>query len=422
MRKNSILSLILWLCLTQFAGAQKSISLSGPKETIDSLAHRIEILKHRLTQLKETRDPSLYYVKQDFDQTVFSKLYEELYLVEDLEQAKDIIESRLEKASLRKDKGDIQFYNAYKDRVNKDIKLQKMHYQALFKKEKNFKKEFNEHVKEENIEAYTKAKRMTEMAIKYASENNLDKTVEYLQYYKQYIDAVIFDHESEYDLKKLTRSENDFEDEFLPLLSSDSIHDIKEAENLVKYCYDYAASTKSLIDTNYFVKQQKAVKTAISEYFDKEHNDHELATLTDQAIKGRNDTLNPAGVYKWKDKIVVIGYFVPKSGFENVRRGEAIITADRLLAAYVKENDIGRIKDGEKFGYTFLLPYMDGESTMNFYYDQRKEMWQYMVCYTKVVSNYFTKEISKYMPPIRFADLPDEAGNENSAKELSDAN
>ncbi len=424
MKKILIILFVILTIAGNHASAQKNIALPGTKETIDSLVRRIDILKNKLTQLKESRDPSLYYVKKDYDQSIFSKQYEELYISEDLDKAKDIIEQRLEKATLRKDKASINFYSDFKDRVNKDIKMQKIRYQALFEKEKNFKKQFFNLVKEENMTAYSKARRKTELALKYAKDNQLDNTVEYLSHYKQYIDAVIFDHESKYDLKKLTRNENDFEDVFLPLLSSDSIHQIKEAGNLVKYCYDYAASTKSIVDTNYFAKQQKTVKTAISDYFDKQNNNLELAQITDQAIIGRNDTINPAGVYKWKDRILVIGYFTPQSGFENVRRGEAIITADKFLAKYVKENDIGRIKSGEKFGYTFLLPFSHEESLADFFYDRNKEKWQYMVCYTKVVSSYFTKEISKYMPPIKFADesVADKTPGEPGTKELSDAN
>ena len=424
MKKNSIIFLVILILSGNLASAQKSIALQETNETIDSLVKRIDILKNQLTHLKESRDPSLYYVKKDYDQTIFSKQYEELYGTENLDKAKEIIEQRLEKATLRKDKASINFYNEFKDRVYKDIKMQKMQYQALFEKEKNFKKQFFNLVKEENMTAYSKARRKTELALKYAKENKLENTVEYLTHYKQYIDAVIFDHESEYDLKKLTRNENDFEDVFLPLLSSDSIHQIKEAGNLVKYCYDYAASTKSIVDTNYFAKQQKTVKTAISDYFDAQHNDLELAQITDQAIIGRSDTINPVGVYKWKDRILVIGYFTPQSGFENVRKGEAIITADKFLAKYVKENDIGHIKSGEKFGYTFLLPFANEESLTDFFYDRKKEKWQYMVCYTKVVNSHFTKEISKYMPPIKFTDetTADQTPNDPNIKELSDAN
>lgn len=405
------------------ATSQNNTAFAGSKLSIDSLTHRIEILKNKLNRLKESRDPSLYYVKMDYDQTVFSKMYEELYIAEELEKAKNVIESRLEKATLRKDKKSIQFYSHYKDRVNKDIKMQKMHYQSLFKKEKNFKKKFHKLVKQESLEAYKKAKRMTELAIKYASENNLKTTIAYLKEYQSYIDAVIFDYNSEYDLHQLTRKENDFEDKFLPLLASDSLKHLKEAQSLVNKCYDYAANTKSIIDTNYYAKQRKAVKTAISDYFDKKENNFDLAQITDQAIKGRNDSLNPAGVYKWHDKILVVGYFVPTSSYGNVRKGEAIIKADRLLAKYVDENDIGRIKSGEKFGYTFLLPYVNGENSTNFYYNPEKEMWQYMVCYTKVVNTHFTNEIRKYMPPIRFAEVNEEDDNSNiNEKQLSDAN
>lgn len=402
--------------------SQKNISKSDIHAKIDSLTGRIEFLNQKLNHLKETRDPSLYYVKKEYDHTQFSKKYEELYISEDLEEAKDMIESRLEKAKMRNDKNSMRFYNNFKDRVNKDIKLQKMHYQALFEKEKNFKKEFFKYVKEENLESYLKAKKMTELALKYATENSFTNTSSYLKQYMAHIDAIIFDHDSKYDLYELTRKESEFEKTFIPLLSSDSIHHLKEAEKLVNYCYDYSANTKSLVDTNYFVKQRKAIKTALAEFYQEESDNLNLAKITDQAIHAKVDTLNPAGVYKWNDKILVIGYFKPRSNSERVRRGEAIVKADRFLARYVEENDIGRIKDGEKFGYTVLLPYSNGESTVDFLYDSNKEMWQYMACYTKVVSNYFTKEISKYMPPITFAEANEENNVMHSDNELTDAN
>ena len=82
----------------------------------------------------------------------------------------------------------------------------------------------------------------------------------------------------------------------------------------VDNCYFFSANSKSLLDTNYFAKQKQAVITAISDYINEAENpDAKLAAITNKSISARNDTLNPKGVYKWGEYIVVINNFVPSS-------------------------------------------------------------------------------------------------------------
>ncbi|NJM16955.1 MAG: hypothetical protein HC896_17670 [Bacteroidales bacterium] len=317
------------------ASSQKKIVYEPDGPTIDSLELKIKRLEAELPKLEQARAPSLFFTRRELDLTRFALAYEHYCFNEELDLAKEQIEDRLKKAEKRKDNYSLTFYNEMKHRVTRDIKIQRIKYQALFEKEKNFKKEFYSYVKQENIEAYTRAKRMTELALNHAMEQQLDNTVDFLNRYKSYIDAIIFDHESDYDLYKLTRFESAFKDIFVPLIGSDSLDAINEAENLVEYCYHYAQNTKSLLDTVYFARQRIAVATATSDYIARQGINEELARLTDKAIEIKPDSVNPIGVYKWKEYIVVIDTFTPTTSLGAIKRGEAQLRADRVLSRYL---------------------------------------------------------------------------------------
>lgn len=383
--------------------AQKNVSLGTP-EYIDSLTQRIVFIEAKLPKLKASRDPSLYYLKRELDHTKFAKAVEEWIYDEDLDKAKNLCETRLERAQLRNDKASIHYYDKYKDRINKEIKFQKIRYQELLVKEKVFKKKYYSIVNEENLESFQKAKRITLLAIKYAKENQLYNALEYLNKYLGYTEAKMFDIESPYNLEQLTRVQKDFEKLFIPLLSSDSLQTLEEAEKLVDNCYFYSANSKSLLDTNYFAKQRQAVSTAISDYINAADNpDAKLAAMTDKAITARKDTLNPKGVFKCGDYIIVINNFVPTTNYEKVRKGEAIIHADKILAKYLEKNELGNIRNGDKMGFTYIIQFNTSESgRKDFYYDGKSQSWQYMICYTQVVNSYFTKQVTKYLPPLKF--------------------
>lgn len=400
---KSLILIFFNIVSINIGNAQKIIGIVTP-EYIDSLSQRIIYIEAKLPQLKASRDPSLYYLKRELDHTKFAKAVEEWIYDEDLEKAKELCETRLERAKLRNDKASIQFFDIYKDRINKEIKYQKIRYQELFTKEKYFKKKYYSIIKEGNLESFKKAKRITLLAMKFAKENNLNNTIEYLNTYLGYTEAKIFDLESSYDLENLTRDQKDFEKLFIPLLSSDSLHRLEEAEQLVDNCYFFSANSKSLLDTNYFAKQKQAVTTAISDFINQADNPNaELAVITDKSITARHDSLNSRGVYKWGEYIVVINNFVPSSNYEKIRIGEAILHADKALAKYIEKNDLGRLQSGDKMGQTFIIKYNSSENgEKDFFYDEKLQSWQYMICYTQLVNSYFTKQVTKYLPPIKF--------------------
>jgi hypothetical protein len=158
------------------------------------------------------------------------------------------------------------------------------------------------------------------------------------------------------------------------------------------------------VTADYFEQQKLAVAAALSDFLDRQGSSSNLNKLTDQAILARLDSLNPRGVYKWHEYIIVISEFVPSSGFENVKKGEAIINADNVLAAYLKKNKLCKSTDDLKFGYAYVIPYLTSNKASSFIYDPNLQQWQYIACYTLINSPAYTRDISRYMPPIFFKD------------------
>jgi hypothetical protein len=144
--------------------------------------------------------------------------------------------------------------------------------------------------------------------------------------------------------------------------------------------------------------------SALSDLLEKEGREKELARYTNQSVVAKYDTLNPCGVFKWHDQIVVIDEFMPTSGMENVKKGEAIIHADRMLATYLQKNKLCQTIKDLKLGYAFIIPYKSNAKNSSFYYNQISMKWQYIACYTVVVNPEFTAQVSKFMPPLFFED------------------
>jgi hypothetical protein len=333
---------------------------------------------------------------------MFLKSYEELLMGEELDRALAMVEDKINKAEMHSDKFLLEFYQGYKTKVLYEIKYQRMRYQKLFEKEKNFRKAFNNTMKPKTLESYHKAKQMTELAIKYAQEQQLNSVLIYLNRYLGYVDAMIFNEETTYDLKKLTNNRSYFEKNFYTMLSADTLEVIENAGTLVDNCYYFTIATNGKLDSAYFVLQRAIVANALSDYLEKHGKYANLADYTDQAVIAKYDSINPDGVYKWGNYIIVIDCFNPSSTSLNVQIGEAILDADKKLAKYLRYKDIARITEGDKMGRTFLLPYVKSGEKTYFMYDLSRSVVQYMACYTMVSSPVFTQEISKYLPPLVF--------------------
>lgn len=391
--------------VTCYQSMGQSASLErGSVAYFDSLDNRIDYLQKQIARLKQTRDVSYYNMQRELDLTLFVQAYEEYVVDEDLDKARELVEQRLERAEFRRDQYSGKFYNRYKDDVYALIKKQRMHYQDLFQKEKNFKREFEGYTESGTLESYRKAQRMVDLALKYARENNLTETIRYLEMYQAYAKAIIFDHESVYDLASLTNNEKEFQKVFQPLIASDTLENIKEAENLLSHCMNYGRLTNSTLKEEFFRRQELLVSAALSDKLEKEGREKELAKYTDQAVTAHFDTLNPRGVFKWHDQIIVIDEFIPTSGIENVKKGEAIMHADKMLAAYLQKNKLCTSVKDLKFGYAFIIPYKSNAKNTSFYYNTTNRKWQYIACYTLIVSPNYTQQVSKFMPPLFFED------------------
>jgi hypothetical protein len=409
LQKYRVFLFLLAITVSAGISAQTMRLERGSTAFFDSLDHRINDLKNQLPRLKQTRDVAYYNKQRELELTLFVKNVEEYIHDEDLDNAKKVVESRLEKAEFRREQYTVTYCRKYKDDVNNLIKLQRIHYQALFEKEKSFRKEFDRLAEKGSADTYQKTLRMVNLALKYAGENNLTETIKYLENYKSYTEALIFDAGSEYDLAALTGSVKEFEKVFLPLVESDTLENIRQAESLISYCINYARLTGSRLDPSWFARQGLVVTSSLSDLLQSKGLEKELERYTDEAVKARTDSLNPCGVFKWHKQIIVIDEFKPTATMETVKKGEAIIHADKMLAAYLKKNKLCASEKDLTFGYAFVIPYRSDTKNSAFFYNASSQKWQYITCYTSVNDEGYTQHVSKYMPPLQFMDEIDMA-------------
>lgn len=376
----------------------------------DSLDQRMDYIQQQIARLKLIRDVSYYNYQRELDLTTFVKAYEEYVSDEDLDKARELAETRLQRAEIRKDLYSIHFYREYLDDAFALIKKQHIFYQTLFVKEKCFKKEFERYIAPGNLESLQRTEKMVEHALKYARENNLTETLKYLEVYKGYTQAMIFDAQSAYNLAILTNNSKEFEKVFKPLLGQDSLQDFSKAEMLLEHCLNYGKLTGSSLGKEYFGQQVRFLSAAKAEKLERERRENELERYTDQAVTACFDTLNPPGIFQWHNQVIVIDEFVPTSGIENVKKGEAIMHADKMLSAFLVKNKLCSSVSSLTFGHTFIIPYKsDGESS-TFFFNSITRKWQYIACYRVIVNPKYTLEVCKIMPPVRFKD---EARNES---------
>ncbi|MBA7694033.1 hypothetical protein ES703_102634 [subsurface metagenome] len=381
---------------------QESFYDPATKKLLDSLDQRINTLEREIPRLAESRAVNYFFVKRDLDFTIFLSHYYRLVFDEELEKAQDLVKSRLKSVQKRGDRKAEDFYKEYRKKITSEIADQQRKYQALFAKEKIFKKEFYRFVNEGDEYSLKRAQRMTDLALKYALEKKLTTVYLYLHRYKTYINSIIFDFYYTYDLAILTESEKAFQKIFNPLVESDSLELIKEAGKLAEHCYTYASNKLSSLDTLYFARQENLVVTSIADYYKRKGSNSAFASIGGQSTIARLDTLNRAGIYKWHDKIVVVGYFQPAAKNYNVKKGEAILNADRKLIEYIRINRLAKLGKVVRMGHTYLIPFKDEDQVSEFRYNPTENKYQYIVCYTRVESTYFTRTISKFLPPLQF--------------------
>lgn len=409
MKLKPVTVLLFIMALADFSNLQSQVFVKDYISFFDSIDNRITILQQQLPALKASRDVAYYNMQRELDFALFLRNYEKFVMDEDLEAAKDIAERSLAQADSKKDQHAADFYGRYLEKSKEQLKLRLMHYQDLLSKENKFRQAYKQTISPGTRQAYEKALKMTDLALKYANEYNINSAASYLQLYRNEAEAVIYDFDTEYDLFEITSDSKKFEYLFMPLTESDSLEGLKEAEKLLTMCLYYSRLMETGLDTAYLSDQSLMIATALSDVLSREGRERDIEKYTDIAIAASADTLNPTGVFKWNEFIVVIDEFVPTSGFTNVKSGEAIIHADRMLATYLVKNRLCKNGTELDFGRTYLIPYNSQE--VPFYYNQLTRKWQYMVCYTRVLSDEFTKKAGRLMPPMHFEQQPVVAEN-----------
>jgi hypothetical protein len=401
-KKRGILVLFMLLLSATFCARAQVIALTrGSPAFFDSIDRRINNLQQQVTRLKQSRDVSYYNIQRELDHALFVKSYEEYALNEDLDKARELVEARLDRSEFRKDMASVKYYNLYKDDVFALIKQQRIHYQQLFEKEKNFKKELDIYLGTRDKPSCEKALRMIGLALSYAEENNLTETISYLERYRAFVQALVFDMESTYDLAELTSNTREFEKLFTQLISSDTLQIIREAAILLDHCKDYSRLTNSSND-DFYDRLELAVTTAISELLERQGKELELSRYTDQAVTAKTDTINPLGIFKWHSRIIVIDEFVPTSSMENVKKGEAIMHADKMLATYLQKNKLCESVNDLKFGYAFVIPFKSNNKSSSFFFNTATEKWQYIACYSVINNPDYTSKVISFMAPLVF--------------------
>lgn len=398
---------LIWIIFYLFIVISSSIGQEqfidpDTKHLFDSLNNRIKYLETEIPRLSKTQSMNYFFKKRELDHTIFLAHYHRYVFDEELDKARKLIDSRLKGAKKRFDSESEKFYNEYAGKLTQEQINQQRRYQRLFEKEKNFRKELYLFIDAGDEYSLKRAERMVMLAMKYADEKKLETVKQYLTKYQHLIEATLFDHYSEFDLEKLTGSESQFNKVFLPLVESDSLEWIEKAGELVNHCYDYSAGSQTKLDTNFFALQKNVVATSISDYYDRMGNKVSLASIEGQSVIARLDTLNREGIYKWHDKIIVVGHFLPDGKSNQVKSGEAIISADRKLLEYIRINRLAHLGKEVKMGQTYLIPYMADDNSTDFIFNPEKKKYQYMVCYTSIKSLNTTREISKFLPPLQF--------------------
>ncbi|MBN2487053.1 MAG: hypothetical protein JXB34_13850 [Bacteroidales bacterium] len=386
--------------------AQGRLTDQDTQRVFDSLDAKIRELENSYDQLSPKRDARFFSVSRELDMTRFAKQYKELIYDEELEAAGNLIDSKISEAEKRADKFAIDFYKGYKTSHTRLRGEKRTYYQQLLAKEKNFRKEFGNYIAPGDDYSLRRAARMVDLTINYAEDQKLKETLIYLYKYKHYASALLYDLHSHYDLKRLTGSESHFNKVFNALIDNDSLNVIKEAENLVNQCYHYSYAANTKLDTNFFAMQRIVAANAITDWNERQGISAELAMLTDEAVIARLDTLNRKGIYQWHNMILVIGAVEFSSKSDNVRRGEAIIDADKTLKNYLRLKKI--TKQGStkatRIGKSYMVPFMSENKKAYFLFDPHEQKYQYMICYSEVINAKTTQEIARFLPPLQFVE------------------
>ena len=359
----------LTLIIPLFVKGQDKLIDPHIKLVLDSLDRKIAYLEKTVQERTNNRDAKYFSTKRELEMVKFERTYEELIYDEDLVTAETLIDKKIKASEKRYDTFAEKYYNGYASSFTKLRADKQRHYQLLFAKEKNFRKEYEKYIEVVDEYSLQRAMRMIDLAINYAKSQGREETLKYLNKYKNNTKALMLDLNSGFDLAKFTRKVSKYEGYVDPLLTSDSLQDIQIVEKIVAQCHEYSSLTETKVSPGYFDKQKIVVANAISDWNERQGFTAELSELTGAATVSRFDSLNREGIYQWNHRIVVIGVVNFSSKAEMVRRGEIIINADRTLLKYIRVNRYANIKSDKavKTTGTFIIPY--NENGIKKYYN-----------------------------------------------------
>lgn len=373
------------------------------RSKLDSLDKKIQKLSAYIRNNSSNRNAQYFSIKRELGLTKFVKEYESLLYREEFDEAFKLIESRILAAKKSRDEYSINYFNNYNSKLTATRISRQNHYQKLFLKEKNFQKHYKSYIEEIDSNSLFRAQYMIDLAIQYAHKNGRTETLAYLDYLREYNQALFIDLASTYNLELLTNNLSKFDKMFDEMLSSDSIHILQEANALLADCENYSRLARSEVQPGYFSMQQNITASTIAKWNITFGQNADISSLTDAVIIARFDELNEEGIFIWNQHVIVIGSVNFSSNSELVRRGQAISEADRKLFQFIKLNRIVKFKpNDQKTAGTFILPYNNNGKKQYYKFNESTDNFQYMVCYRSIINEKVTKDLGKFLQPLQF--------------------
>ncbi len=420
MRSLLLIIIILYLPIALFCQKNThNLSTSLANYKIDSLGKRIHYLKNKLIETKS--DPLNHFrVQSELDITEFKLKYENYVHKERLEEAKDFVMESINRAKNNYQDNLVEIYDMYYKDILEKIKNQRLKYQALFEKEKKFRKYIEPYMDEGSETSLKQADYILELAMNYAKEQNFTTATEFIKKYKDQVEATLYDMETNYNLDELTNKQKEFENVFTELTSSDDLDKFKEAQNLINHCLFYTERVETKCGHEYFKTQNKILESRLI----KKEQELEISGMIKGGLVAKKqqpmDALNEFGIFKFYNKIIVIGRFNPsKKGMSEVNsndlrvmKGMAIMNADKTLFTFIRRN-VEEISDKTKVIYAYLVPYLvEGKHQWFMPINSEGEL-QYRVAYSFVHSEKLTEKIlNEHLRPIEFKDPNDDDNDE----------
>lgn len=402
MMRRFVLLICVFLFQFGLIAQEEGFIEESVKLRLDSINKSIKSLESEMPKLKRSRSYQLFYKKQELEKLRFLLQYEKYLINEELQLARNLIEVSLRAAENRKHAELTEFYLEYRKRLNAAVIAKREHYQELFGKEKNFRKVLYGFLEEKNDYNISRAEQMVYLANKFATENNLESVLDFLKKYDAEVNAMRQDFESEFELEMLTSNKNKYMSVVMDLIESDSINDILKAQRLVNECYQYSLQWNTKLTPAFFEIEQNVVLRSISDWYKRQGIIAQISEFNEKSVIAQRDSVNVDGVYRWNDYILVIGEMDHRAKMENVKRGEAIIHADKKLLEYIRVNRLAKFRRSVKVGTTALIPFKVKLEENFFIYNLTTEKWQYIIVYTRLKSAGLTDKLITYLPPIQF--------------------